>query len=294
MYISPASDRCFSALWLQQEMMFQKLFNRIVQPKAGVPAERPAALAAEIDVDVVARNDEMSGWFNHETGEILPGFGASGSDTVLDVGCGDSPRSMFLGAKAGVIILADLLPQNVEAAAAKLRATGAREVRTIVGDSNPLPIESASVTRIIASEVLEHVPDPEQFVAELVRVGRPGALYLFSVPHESSERAQQSIAAPAYFEAPNHVRVFDEEAFARLIEKAGLVIERRMRYGFYWTIWWCFFWACKQDLSPPWHPLLDSWTRTWGLLLSTGQGGQIQAALDNALPKSQIIIARKP
>jgi len=75
---------------------------------------------------------------------------------------------------------------------------------------------------------------------------------------------------------------------------AGLIIERKDHYGFYWSMWWFFFWTCKQDLSPPWHPLLESWTNTWAMLLDTPDGPRIKKALDRAMPKSQLIIARKP
>jgi SAM-dependent methyltransferase len=236
----------------------------------------------------------LNGWFNHETGELVPGFAASAEDVVLDVGCGDTPRSSFFASRAGTLVLVDMVPAQIAAAEAKLKAAGAVSIRTLVSDVNPLPLEAASVTRIVATEVLEHVPDPTRFVAELVRVGRSGARYLFSVPDASSENLQRPFAAPNYFEPPNHVRVFQREAFERLITEAGLIIEHRSLNGFYWTIWWCFFWACKQDLAPPWHPLLESWTRTWGLLLDTEQGAQIKQALDHAIPKSQLIIARKP
>lgn len=257
------------------------------------PIAEPAASPVEPD-DTVARDGALSGWFNHETGELLPGFAAGADDVVLDVGCGETPLSAFFASRAGAMIVADLLPENVAKAETRLRDAGARNVRGVVSDTDPLPLDTASVTRVVATEVLEHVPDPTRFMAELVRVGRPGARYLLSVPDASSENLQRPFAAPSYFEPPNHVRVFEREAFERLVSDAGLIVEHRKLYGFYWTMWWCFFWTCKQDLAPPWHPLLQSWTRTWGLLLDTEQGGQIKHALDNALPKSQIVIARKP
>ena len=236
----------------------------------------------------------VGGWFDEATGFLVEDFSAGPDDVLLDVGCGKTPLSIFFARRAGQIILADLLPENVSIAVERMRSAGAVGVRGVVSDTNPLPLQSGSVTRVIATEVLEHVPDPAVFLAELLRVGRPGARYLFSVPDASSENLQRPIAAPAHWEAPNHIRVFDRDAFERLIVDAGLVVESRKLYGFYWTRWWCFFWACKQDLAPPWHPLLESWNRTWGLLLETSQGAQIKQALDNTLPKSQLIVARKP
>ena len=143
-------------------------------------------------------------------------------------------------------------------------------------------------------EVLEHVEDPVQFVRELVRVGRPGAQYLITVPDPLGENVQTELAPSAYFERPNHIRIFQRDEFEKLLIDAGLIVEQRAYYGFFWSVWWFFFWACKQDLSPPWHPLLQSWTNTWDQLLATPDGPRIKAAMDKAMPKSQLILARKP
>lgn len=270
--------------------------NRDAQPAppAAEAAHPPPVADPPVPEDVVGRDGELSGWCNHATGEILPGFDAGPEDTLLDVGCGDNPLSGFCIGRAGSILLADLLHANVGTALHKLSTGTSTRLGGIVTDTLPLPIRDGSMTRIVATEVLEHVPDPVAFMAELVRVGSSGARYLLSVPDPSSEAAQAPIAAPAYFEPPNHVRVFGRDEFERLVRDAGLVIESRMLYGFYWSVWWCFFWACGQDLKPPWHPVLESWTRTWGLLLATQQGPQIKRALDAAMPKSQVIVARKP
>ena len=141
---------------------------------------------------------------------------------------------------------------------------------------------------------MEHVDSPENFLRELVRVGKPGALYLLSVPDAVSEQVQKKLAPPNHFEKPNHINVFSRQEFEKLILDSGLVIEKRAYYGFYWSIFWAFFWTCDQDLSPPWHPLLESWAKTWELMLKMRDGPRIKKALDEAMPKSQAIIARKP
>jgi hypothetical protein len=80
-----------------------------------------------------------------------------------------------------------------------------------------------------------------------------------------------------------------------MVERAGLTIEKRSSYGFYWTIWWFLFWACeKQGFEPPFNPLLVHWMNAWGRFLQTANGPRIKKALDAYLPKSQLIIARKP
>ena len=131
-------------------------------------------------------------------------------------------------------------------------------------------------------------------MAELVRVGRPGALYLLTVPDPGAERLQQRLAPALYWRVPNHLRIFEREDFAALVQSAGLGIESRGCYGFYQALWWAMFWSCDVTLEAPSHPALEHWERSWDALLDTPAGIAVKQALDDTLPKSQLIVARKP
>lgn len=236
----------------------------------------------------------MSGWFNTETGELLQGFPIRPEDTVLDVGCGEGPFTQFCAKMKAEVIFADINPERVSAVEQLLQGSPARALHPLVTDGNPLPLPDAHVDKLIAMEVLEHVDVPADFMRELVRVGKPGALYLITVPDAAAEGVQQQLAPSAHFQKPNHINIFSRDEFEQLVQDAGLVIERRSYYGFYWAVWWAFFWVCKKDLSSPDHPLLNNWARTWASLLETPGGAQVKLALDGVMPKSQAIIARKP
>lgn len=238
----------------------------------------------------------LSGWFRQDSDELLQGFPISEEDVVLDVGCGDSPFLGFCADRGADIIFADIDESNVLATAEKLKGSKARSIRPLVTNSDPLPLGDGEATKIIAMEVIEHVDDPDVFLRELARVGKSGALYLITAPDPVAEHVQeQGLAPESYFQQPNHVRIIEREDFSAMVEEAGLIIEKRHSYGFYWSMWWIFFWVCKQELgeTPP-HPLLASWTRTWEELLSLGEGEKVKKVLDNFMPKSQAIIARKP
>jgi len=235
-----------------------------------------------------------SGWLNNDSGELFEGFRVDRSDSVLDIGCGDGGFTLFCGRRGAELFVADIDPENVSKAVQRLQQTEARAVHPLVTDANPIPLPDARLDKVVAMEVLEHVDDPAAFLAELVRVGRPGAQYLLSVPDALSERAQQGIASPAYFQKPNHIHIFEREQFAQLVRDAGLVIEQHTYYGFYRTLWWLFFWASGQtSLDGKEHALIQNWDSTWEALLALPQGQAVKQALDTVLPKSQIIVARK-
>jgi SAM-dependent methyltransferase len=96
---------------------------------------------------------------------------------VLDVGCGEQP-----------------LRERVEAAGASyvgLDVTqNASRTVAVVGSVLELPFDADRFDVVICSEVLEHVPEPRQALAEIARVLVPGGRLVLSTPflyplHES-------------------------------------------------------------------------------------------------------------
>ena len=258
-------------------------------------AEAPAEPAPPDPLQVAMQLEALStGWFNARTGELVPGFPIGPDDVVLDFGCGDTPMVTSAAVAAGEVILADIDAEKLEAGGARVAAHQSSKLRPVLVKDDSLPLPDACVTRVVATEVLEHVEDPARVMRELVRVARPWALFVISVPAPASENLQRPFVAPGYFDPPNHIRVFEPEALHALVRDAGLEIVRSEAYGLYWTLWWCFFWTCGCDLAAPNHPLLESWTRTWGLLLQNRSGPDVKAALDRTLPKSHLVVARKP
>lgn len=263
--------------------------------EVSLPAEDPGS-PQQLDPFAVGLWDDMtSGWYRNDSDEIFEGFPISGEDVVLDVGCGDGGRSMFCAARGCHIIYSDIDPEKVAVTAQKLQGSSAREQRGIVSDTDPLPLEDGTASRVIATEIIEHVDEPSRFLAELVRVGKPGALFLLTVPEAAAERAQVGFAAPQYFQKPNHIHIIDRDEFTRLVTDAGLEVVSHSTHGFFWTLWWMFFWSSGQpQIGPPWTDLLDHWTRTWLALRETPQGPQVKKVLDELLPKCQVMVARKP
>jgi hypothetical protein len=53
------------------------------------------------------------------------------------------------------------------------------------------------------------------------------------------------------------------------------------------------FWAADQEFGAPEAPVLASWSQTWQALIQTRKGDEIRRTLDEFMPKSQVIVARK-
>ena len=255
-----------------------------------------AGMGGPIDSNMLGLHDVMlGGWYNEPAGELTAGFHVGPEDIVVDVGCGDGGALNFCAKMGPHVILADIDADRIERARGWIADSPAQSVQTHVTDGNPLPLPDASVTRVICMEVLEHVDDPAAFMAELVRVGQPGARYLITVPDVVQERLQTHLAPSIYFEKPNHIRIFERDVFDALVRDAGLTIERRSFYGFFWAMWWLLFWTCDVDFKDgAHHPILDNWARTWSAVLDSKDGLRIKHLMDRFMPKNQVIVASKP
>ncbi|MDG9925185.1 MULTISPECIES: class I SAM-dependent methyltransferase [unclassified Pseudomonas] len=248
----------------------------------------------------------LGGSFNNATGELYPGFAVGQQDVVLDFGCGGGGATRFCSRQGAKVIFADSDASKIEQLSASLSESRAEAFQGIHSESLPLPLADACVNRVVAQEVLEHVEDPAEILAELFRLGMPGALYLLSVPHPRSERMQQGIAPDSHFEAPNHIHILEEEQFEHLVKSAGLEILHSERSGFYWAFWIALYWADSQaqgrvhigathdQIVPPYASLLSDWAGLWKRILQLPSGLLLKQRLDDLLPKSQVIIARKP
>ena len=84
---------------------------------------------------------------------------------VLDYGCADMPYRRFFAPDAEVVG-ADL-PGNPLAAIA-------------VRPDGTVPVDDATFDAVLSTQVLEHVADPDLYLAECVRVLRPGGRMLLS------------------------------------------------------------------------------------------------------------------
>ncbi|WP_339453107.1 class I SAM-dependent methyltransferase [Pseudomonas sp. EA_5y_Pfl2_R50] len=252
------------------------------------------------------RDAVLDGWFSSDTGELLKGFKISADDTLLDVGCGEGVATLFAVRQGASVIFTDSEHDKVRDLARQVAAQSTQANLGLVSNSLPLPLTDGCASKVVCMEVLEHIDQPEPFMAELVRMGRPGAQFLFSVPAPVGEQLQKGIAPASYYQSPNHVQIFTPERFAALVEDAGLVIEHRQANGFFWVMGMIFFWAgeraagrapegaVRDRIQEPFTPLMESWARTWQDLLDQPDGLAIKQMLDGLMPKSQVIIARKP
>ena len=158
-------------------------------------------------------------------------LGLRAGDTLLDLGCGFG-RHAFEAFRMGARVVAcDMaLPELTQVRALFEAMVEAGEAppnglaTAIAGDATRLPFPDGTFDRIIASEVMEHIPDDRAAITELTRVLRPGGVIAVTVPTWLPEKICWALSDEYY--APKsvggHVRIYHEAALRTLMRDAGL------------------------------------------------------------------------
>ena len=96
------------------------------------------------------------------------------------------------------------------------------EAGVVQGDALRLPFADATFDRVIASEVLEHIPEDDSAMAELSRVLRPGGTMAVTVPRFGPEAVNWALS-DEYHDVPGgHVRIYRRSTLVERLRRAGL------------------------------------------------------------------------
>lgn len=95
---------------------------------------------------------------------------------ILDAGCGEGVLSVIM-AKAGAIVVAcDLSQPNITQAKKYAMEQGLSNIEFMLGDLENLPFSDNSFDLVISSHVLEHLPDFDRGLQEIMRVSKNRAI----------------------------------------------------------------------------------------------------------------------
>lgn len=166
--------------------------------------------------------------------------------TVLDVGCG-SGRHTFEALTRGARVLSvdvdGAILKDVAAMSGALRLEGGvpqgTESWSTNGDVTRLPIAGATFDVVIASEVLEHVPDDRGALRELARVTKPGGALVCTVPRSWPERVCWRLSEKYHAVAGGHVRIYQRADLEEKVTTAGFApLGHHYAHALHAPYWW--------------------------------------------------------
>lgn len=227
-------------------------------------------------------------------------FSVTPGTTVLDVGCGQG-RHSFEALRRGADVTAfdssesDLADVKTMFGAmereGEIGSGGAAQVQH--GDACAMTFADDSFDRVIAAEVLEHIPDDLDAMQEIARVTRPGGSVAVSVPRWWPEKVCWALSDEYHEVEGGHVRIYRRSELAERLESVGLeVLGGHHKHALHAPYWWL---KCavgpevENTATKAYHRLL-----VWDLMQAPRLTRWTEVALDPLVGKSVVVYARKP
>ena len=228
-------------------------------------------------------------------------LGVARGERVLDLGCGGG-RHAFQAVRIGARVIAlDAKAEELSDVRATIGAMvdageidETDEAGAVRGDALRLPFADASFDRVIASEVLEHIPDDNAAMAELARVLRPGGTMAVTVPRLGPEAVNWALSDEYHNVPGGHVRIYRRSTLESRLRRVGLrLVGRHHAHALHSPYWWlrCLVGPRRDD-----HPLVRAYHRllVWDITSAPRLTRVTERLLNPVLGKSLVVYLEKP
>jgi SAM-dependent methyltransferase len=228
-------------------------------------------------------------------------LGLRAGERVLDMGCGAGRHAFEMYRRGADVIAfdqdADELAGVLELFAAMREAgevPAGAEADTKQGDALSLPFADGEFDRVVAAEVLEHIPADTAAIAELARVLRPGGTIAVTVPRWLPERVCWALSTAYHEVEGGHVRIYTASRLVGRLQAAGLeYVGRDHVHGLHAPYWWL---KCAVGVDRDDHPLVRAYHRllVWEITKQPRATRLAGRLLDPLVGKSLVLYLRKP
>ena len=231
-------------------------------------------------------------------------FDLRAGDLLLDLGCGFGRHTYEALVRGADVVSCDMALPELEA----IRNTepilvddglfdGTLLHAQVQGDGTRLPYPDETFDKIIASEVLEHVPDDQAAYDEFMRILKPGGTIAVTVPSPFPEKVCWKLSDEYY--APKaqggHVRIYTEAEVRDKLRGAGLdPVDSHRAHALHSPYWWirCAV-GVNNEIDDNWpvrtyHKLLE-----WDIVKQPWLTRTAERVLNPVLGKSLVVYATK-
>ena len=221
-------------------------------------------------------------------------------DRLLDMGCGGG-RHAFEAARRGARVVAldtdrSELSQVIAVFAAMAQAGEIPEGGSglaVSGDATCLPFEDGSFDKVIAAEVLEHLPADQLAMNEIARVLRPGGMAAVTVPAWLPERICWRLSDDYHNNPGGHIRIFTRRELITKLTRSGLAVTGQHRaHALHSPYWWV---KCAVGVHNDEHPLAGAYHKllVWDIMHKPASTRIADQILNPVLGKSLVVYADK-
>ena len=228
-------------------------------------------------------------------------LGLRPGERVLDMGCGAGRHAFELYRRGADVVALDQNTSDLaevavmfEAMAAEGQVPTGSSAATVEGDALALPFDDGEFDRIIAAEILEHIPDDRTAMEELFRVLKPGGVLAVTVPRWFAEKVNWALS-DAYHEVEGgHVRIYKESELRGRLEDVGFVVDgRSFAHALHSPYWWL---KCAVGVDNDTHPLVTAYHRVlvWDIMKAPALTRAADRLLNPVVAKSVVVYCHKP
>lgn len=219
---------------------------------------------------------------------------------ILDVGCGSGRHTDAASRVQRVVTIGlDIRFEDVTAAKERLRfakelgESGGGFCAVMTADINCLPFKDSFFDLVICSEVLEHIPDHESAVSEILRVLAPGKDLVVSVPRYIPERICWALSRDYCNSNDGHIRIYKKDELTGLLERAGAKKWKTCyAHSLHTPYWWlkCLVGPTREDsrLVNLYHAFL-----VWDMMKRVRITRMLDSLLNPVFGKSLVLYLRK-
>jgi SAM-dependent methyltransferase len=228
-------------------------------------------------------------------------LGLRPGERVLDLGCGAGRHAFEMYRRGADVIAFDQDADELSGVRdlfAAMRDAGevpeGAEADVKEGDALALPFADGEFDRIVAAEILEHVPADLQALAELVRVLRPGGTIAITVPRWFPEAVCWRLSREYHDTPGGHVRIYTDAELIGKAESAGLEYDgRHNAHALHSPYWWI---KCAVGVDNDRHPVAKAYHRllVWDIMKKPRLTQWTERALNPVLGKSLVVYLHKP
>lgn len=224
-------------------------------------------------------------------------LGIKDGERVLDVGCGEGRHSWEACKTANCLVYAlDIEIGGLDKARYMFQDMDKRgESRgrwiLIKGDTMSLPFKDATFDKIICSEVLEHIPDDQQSIRELVRVLKDDGIIAISVPTYLPEAICWKLSRDYHDQPGGHIRIYKTSELVAPLRQNNLHLyatrHKHALHSIYWILR-CLFGVNKEKALIPslYYKFL-----VWDIKTKSKPIRLLEDFLNHFFPKSMVFYA---